>query len=245
MTGWGWWSIGNVQGIEIQSYEQILYAQHRISPWRCDAKISLGFWDINGSHNLGKKSGTSDIKKKSSWMDDFAIPVEPRLKFRENKKEKKAIEPCLGRQKSWNLKHDTNCHFCFGYSNPRIGMRTGGLGNKRTCRDHPNYNVINIDQNSEKVLDTCCHSKSRKKLPANAGVKNCEKSKIIIIYEQKSLERNEIWEYVWTKRGKQHNNSSSSSCRAGSTDIPDPLSPLLPFLHRPWQVFRTASRILT
>ena len=27
--------------------------------------------------------------------------------------------------------------------------------------------------------------------------------------------------------------SSSSSCRAGSTDIPDPLSPLLPIVHRP------------
>ena len=39
--------------------------------------------------------------------------------------------------------------------------------------------------------------------------------------------------------------SSSSSCRAGSTDIPDPLSPLLPIVHRPRQVFRTASRILT
>ena len=32
---------------------------------------------------------------------------------------------------------------------------------------------------------------------------------------------------------------SSSSCRAGSTDIPDPLSPLLPIVHRPRQVFRT------
>ena len=39
--------------------------------------------------------------------------------------------------------------------------------------------------------------------------------------------------------------SSSSSCRAGSTDIPDPLSPLLPFVHRPRQVFRTTFRILT
>ena len=27
--------------------------------------------------------------------------------------------------------------------------------------------------------------------------------------------------------------SSSSSYRAGSTDIPDPLSPLLPIVHRP------------
>ena len=29
--------------------------------------------------------------------------------------------------------------------------------------------------------------------------------------------------------------SSSSSCCAASTDIPDPLSPLLPFVHRFWQ----------
>ena len=36
-----------------------------------------------------------------------------------------------------------------------------------------------------------------------------------------------------------------SSCRAASTDIPDPLSPLLPIVHRLWQVFRATSRILT
>ena len=37
----------------------------------------------------------------------------------------------------------------------------------------------------------------------------------------------------------------SSSCRAASTEIPDPLSPLLPIVHRLWQVFRATSRILT
>ena len=30
-----------------------------------------------------------------------------------------------------------------------------------------------------------------------------------------------------------YKSSSSSSYRAGSTDIPDPLSPLLPIVHRP------------
>ena len=39
--------------------------------------------------------------------------------------------------------------------------------------------------------------------------------------------------------------SSPSSCRAASTDIPDPLSPLLPIIHHSWQVFRATSRILT
>ena len=38
---------------------------------------------------------------------------------------------------------------------------------------------------------------------------------------------------------------SSSSCHVASTDIPDPLLPLLPVLHRPQQVFRATSRILT
>ena len=36
-----------------------------------------------------------------------------------------------------------------------------------------------------------------------------------------------------------------SSCRAGSTDIPDPLSPLFPIVHRLRQVFWTTSYILT
>ena len=39
--------------------------------------------------------------------------------------------------------------------------------------------------------------------------------------------------------------SSSSSCRAVSTDIPDPLSSLLPIVHCFWQVLRATSRILT
>ena len=39
--------------------------------------------------------------------------------------------------------------------------------------------------------------------------------------------------------------SSSSSYHAASTDIPDPLTPLLPIIHRFWQVFRATSRILT
>ena len=38
---------------------------------------------------------------------------------------------------------------------------------------------------------------------------------------------------------------TSSSCHATGTDIPDPLSPLLPIVHRLWQVFRATSRILT
>ena len=40
-------------------------------------------------------------------------------------------------------------------------------------------------------------------------------------------------------------NSSSSSCRAISTDIPDPISPPLPIVLRLLQVLRASSRIYT
>ena len=51
----------------------------------------------------------------------------------------------------------------------------------------------------------------------------------------------------FTERDLKKTSSSllSSSCRAGSTDIHDPLSPLFPIFHRLRQVFRTTSRILT
>ena len=52
-----------------------------------------------------------------------------------------------------------------------------------------------------------------------------------------SPERVYIYIYIYIS-------SSSSSCRAASRDIPDPLSPLLPIIHRLRQVFRVTSCVL-
>ena len=54
-----------------------------------------------------------------------------------------------------------------------------------------------------------------------------------------------ILSYTWTHMYIYISSSSSSSCRTTSTDIPDPLSPLLPIVHCFWQVFRVTSCILT
>ena len=45
---------------------------------------------------------------------------------------------------------DTNFDLCSWYNHQRINKETGGLGNKRTCGDHPNYYNIEIGQNTEK-----------------------------------------------------------------------------------------------
>ena len=44
----------------------------------------------------------------------------------------------------------TNCNWCSWYSHQKINKGTGGLENKRTNGDHPNYYTIEIGQNTEK-----------------------------------------------------------------------------------------------
>ena len=65
----------------------------------------------------------------------------------------------------------------------------------------------------------------------------------VVEQDETHLRREKALEWVLKKpRRSLHNDeknkylyisSSSSSYRAGSTDIPDPLSPLLPIVHRP------------
>ena len=44
----------------------------------------------------------------------------------------------------------TSRDWCFWYSYQRIIKGTGGLGNKRTVGDHPNYYIIENGHNTDK-----------------------------------------------------------------------------------------------
>ena len=44
---------------------------------------------------------------------------------------------------------NTDCNWGAWYSHVRIATRTGGLGNKRTCGDHPNYSMVEIGKNTK------------------------------------------------------------------------------------------------
>ena len=44
----------------------------------------------------------------------------------------------------------TNFNWCAQYSPKMLNTRTGGLGNKRTNGDHPNYSIVEIGRNTEK-----------------------------------------------------------------------------------------------
>ena len=43
----------------------------------------------------------------------------------------------------------TNCDWCFWYSHQRIIKGTGGLGNKRSSGDHPNYYITENGHDTE------------------------------------------------------------------------------------------------
>ena len=79
--------LGIVQEIEIWPYKQVVYAQPRIHCGEWDAQSSLGFWDIDGSPDLRQMTITSDSKKeRTSWIVDFAISVDRRVKLKESEK---------------------------------------------------------------------------------------------------------------------------------------------------------------
>ena len=73
----------------------------------------------------------------------------------------------------------TNCNWFSWYSYQRIGTRTGELGNERTSRDHPNYSIVEIGQNTEKSPEDLRRLLSLKPT-ANTGVKNSEGVTIIL-----------------------------------------------------------------
>ena len=74
----------------------------------------------------------------------------------------------------------TNRDWCFRYSHQKIIKGTGGLGNKRTSGDHPNYNITKNGQNIEKSpgdLRRLTVTPTLVEPSAKTDVKNSKKSK--------------------------------------------------------------------
>ena len=83
---------------------------------------------------------------------DFSAPEDHRVKLKES--EKKDMYQDLAWELKKTVEHesdgDTKDNWCPCYSHQKIDKRTRGLGNNRTSRDHPNYSIIKICQNTEK-----------------------------------------------------------------------------------------------
>ena len=76
---------------------------------------------------------------------DFAVLAGHWVKLKESKKRHKYLDLARELRKLWNMKV-TVILIVIG----TLSTGTGGLGNKRMCRNHPNNSIIKIDQNPEK-----------------------------------------------------------------------------------------------
>ena len=87
----------------------------------------------------------------TSQILNFAISADHRVKLMEGKKRINAWT-LLGNWKTveYDSDGDTTCNWSARYNHREIGAGTGGLGNKRTNWDHPNYIIAEIGQNTEK-----------------------------------------------------------------------------------------------
>ena len=83
---------------------------------------------------------------------DLAILVDHRVKLKESEKKDKYLDLIREQKKTMEYESDsdTNCNWCTWYNHKGFDKETGELGNKRTSRDYPNYNIIKIDQNIKK-----------------------------------------------------------------------------------------------
>ena len=106
-------------------------------------------WDFNIQTDRLISATRPDliIKKKTFKVVEFAVLADHRVKLKESEKKDKYLDHAKELKK---LEHEsdvcTNCNWCSWYSHQRINKGTGGLGNKRTSGDHPNYCITEIGQ---------------------------------------------------------------------------------------------------
>ena len=82
---------------------------------------------------------------------DHAVPADHREKIKENKIRDKYLD--LARELKKTMEHesksDNNCNWCTWNDHQRLGKRAGGVGNRRTSGDNPNYNIVEVGPYTE------------------------------------------------------------------------------------------------
>ena len=76
-------------------------------PKKWDAKTSLGFWDTNGSPNLGQMTSSNDSqqkKKETCQIVDFAVLADHRVKLKEAEMRDKYLNLARKLKELWDIK---------------------------------------------------------------------------------------------------------------------------------------------
>ena len=121
-----------------------------------DTHKVLWDFDIQTDHLISSRRPDfiiiSKKKKRTCKIVDFAVPADKRIKLKECEKKDNNLDLARELKKLWNMKV-TIIPIVIGASGTvtkGLFQGTGGLGSWRTSGDHPNYSIIENDQNTEK-----------------------------------------------------------------------------------------------
>ena len=103
----------------------------------------------NSSENHQLTLMWKTLKKCIIIKVDFTVSADHRVKMKENKKRDKYLDLVRElKKKKKRMEHegdsDTNCNCRAWYSHWRVVIGIGGLGDKKTSGDHPNYSIVEI-----------------------------------------------------------------------------------------------------
>ena len=164
-----------------------LYMQNSESVQENETHNFLWNFEILTDHLISARLPViTNKKKRTCQIVDFAISTEHGVKLTESEKKEKYTDLARELKKTVHYKSDsdTNSNWCSWYSHQRIDTDIGWQGNKRTRGEHPNYNIIKIDQNTEESPGDLRILSITKDPVKNIGLRWCgklEKEKIIIM----------------------------------------------------------------
>ena len=144
--------LGIVQKFEIWPNEQMVCAQTRICPKEWHTQTPLGFWDTNGSPNLGQTTRPyNNHRKERTWrIVDFAIPADHIVEWKKCQKRNKYLDLVRELKKLWNMKVAIISIVIGALGTVTKGLVQGPKDLGMTSGDSPNYSIVEIGQNTVK-----------------------------------------------------------------------------------------------
>ena len=126
---------------------EILYAETRTCPGKCDTNNCRGPWDTK-NHQI--PAGFLDIalinkRYRTQHLVNLAVPVDHRVKRKESKKIDKYLDLARELKKLHDMNvTDTNCHWSPWNGCQRPRKENWRIGDQRKIRNYPDHSIVEI-----------------------------------------------------------------------------------------------------
>ena len=136
------------------------------------------FWnfEIQIDHLIPIRKPEFVLRKTNLSLSEFCCSLSPQKKNKRKQNNGQILGPVQGTKKTVEHKDDsdTTYNWCTWSNSRRLRKKTGELEIKRRTKTIQTTALLRSARCS-RTENTCCHSDSSKKSPANPGVKNLQR----------------------------------------------------------------------